>query len=118
MTALIALGSIAAYLTGWAVCARVLFCRWRPSRVPLCGEDSDRYHYHTHSSGSCYRRRKADGRQVQIDSDGWALWWAALASLVWFMAAVPFLMMRNPPQTADELRARIAELEHETGMKS
>ena len=128
MTALIVLGSVSLYLAGLAFVTRRLFCRWRPSRVPLCGAQR---HYssgcpqcygpyqrrasnpctRTHHTTGCYQRRKADLTTVHIDRDSHAAGWAAFAALAWPFVLFGFALMARPPELPGEQARRVKELE-------
>lgn len=123
MTALIVLGSVAAYLTGLTAVTRSLFCRWRPSRAPLCGVQhhhgsgcqacysSSQHCTRTHHTQDCYRRRKPDLTTVPIDSDPAAMGWAMAAALAWPFVLFGLLLMARPPELPEEQARRVKDLE-------
>lgn len=101
------------YLVGFLTCARMLFCRLRPSRAPLCeGTHYDSYGYQkrSHAAG-CYRRRRKDLTSVGIDKDVDAMLWSALASVAWPAVFTGMLLMSRPPELPEEQAQRIRELE-------
>ena len=114
MTSLIVLGSVGLFLAGLAFVARKLFCRWRPSRVPLCngGQHYNKWGSLTqgHTDG-CYRRRKADLTRVHIDRDSQAAGWAAFAAVAWPFVLIGFALMARPPELPEEQARRVKELE-------
>jgi hypothetical protein len=105
----------------------MLFVRWRPSRVPVCGVSR---HYsrgcytcynkqdcgHAHHTDDCYRRRKADQTTVRIDHDSHAAGWAVAASLVWPFVLAGLLIMHSPPELPEERAKAVKDMERDAGI--
>jgi hypothetical protein len=126
-----AIAGIFAYCSCAALVARMLFVRWRPSRVPLCGAAR---HYSSgcqvcytayrtgkacqreHHTDGCYRRRKADQTTVHIDHDSHAAGWAVAASLVWPFVLAGLLMMHRPPALPEEKAKAVKDMERDAGI--
>lgn len=116
------------YAMGACVTARMLFIRWRPARVPLCGIER---HYsggcqpcysaqltcgRPHHMQKCYRRPKADLTTVHIDNDSHAAGWAVFAALAWPFVLAGLLVMRNPPALPEEKAKALKDMEREAGI--
>jgi hypothetical protein len=94
------LGDIAA-VAGWLIATRLLFLRWRPSRVPLCGRNK-----HDHAK-YCYRRRKPDLTTTEIDSDAEAMFNAAFVGLFWPVVLLFLAMTARIPELPQERERRL-----------
>lgn len=128
MTAAISVLAAGIYLAGFLPTARHLFCRWRPSRVPLCGTERH-YSYgcqscyssaptctRPHHTNDCYRRRKPDLSHVSIDTDANAAGWAVFAALAWPFVLLGLLIMASPPELPGERLQRLEQLERDLGI--
>lgn len=112
---MIVLGIMLAYLCGALVATRLLFCRWRPTRV--CTWRSTSKHICGGYESRCHNRIGADGNRLPFKSDLETIWAAAGTALAWPLVGVALILMRKPPPAPEELKARIAELEKEAGLK-
>jgi hypothetical protein len=127
MSVLAPIAAVLSYYFCAAVVARMLFVRWRPSRVPLCGVAR---HYsggcpaccgikgcqREHHKDGCYRRRKADLTTVQIDHDSHAAGWAVAASLVWPFILAGLVIMHRPPELPEEKAQAVKDMERDAGI--
>jgi hypothetical protein len=126
MSVLPAIVAIVAYWFFAALMARMLFVRWRPARVPVCGVSR---HYRischacskqncgqAHHTYGCYRRRKADQTTVHIDHDSHAAGWAVAASLVWPFVLAGLLIMHSPPELPEERAKAVKDMERDAGI--
>jgi hypothetical protein len=128
MSVLAPIAAVLSYYFCAGVVARMLFVRWRPSRVPLCGVarhysggchscySSSQTCRREHHKGECYRRRKADLTQVHIDHDSHAAGWAVAASLVWPFILAGLLIMHRPPALPEEKAKAVTDMERDAGI--
>jgi hypothetical protein len=111
----------------WIWTARMLYARWRPGRVRLCGLPAHQHEsrqggcYYSNSCGlaqhyhnaQCFRRWRNDLSRTPFDRDRDAAW-AALAAAFIFPVAIGMLaFMAKPPELPEEKLARLAQLERE-----
>jgi hypothetical protein len=127
MSVLAPVAAILAYYFCAALVARMLFVRWRPSRVPVC-EVSRHYSGgcyacvqgkgcgQAHHTDNCYRRRKADKTMVRIDHDSHAAGWAVAASLVWPFILAGLAIMHRPPELPEEKAQAVKDMERDAGI--
>lgn len=102
---------LAAYAAAWLLTARWLYGRWRGELMAIGGFD----HYCRHCRTISFTA--ASERETVAR--------AAAAAAAWPVTFLIFLVVFRPPPTAAEqaaaekkLNQRIAELEHELGIKS